>query len=56
MDILDILLLKDQKNIDYNLTMGLCHKKISDFAKAEFYYKYCLEKKPDDAKIMKALF
>ena len=38
------------------MTMGLCHQKLKEFGKAEQLYLYSLEKRPDDLKILNALF
>ncbi|CAD8087247.1 unnamed protein product [Paramecium primaurelia] len=53
---LDVLLLKDQKNIEYNMLSGLCFQKLKNFKKAEEFYLYTLEKRPEDPKILNALF
>ncbi|CAD8092661.1 unnamed protein product [Paramecium sonneborni] len=53
---LDLLLLKDQKNIEYNMLSGLCFQKLKNYKKAEEFYLYTLDKRPEDPKILNALF
>ncbi len=35
---------------------GLCFQKLGNFKKAEEFYEYTLEKRPEDPKILNALF